>query len=122
LESRIPPFVDDYETELFTSPDTRRFEAEQTLERVEDNAIIFTGWDTAYNFYYVAHMLQGRTVMDFHETYPQDDVSDLADSTLAYIEANIDTRPIYFTERPSELANRYKITRIGSGLFRIERK
>lgn len=122
LESRIPPFVDDYETELFTSPDTRRFEAEQTLEQVEDNAIVFTEWDTAYNFYYVAHVLQGRTEMDFHETYPQDDVSRLADSTLAYIEANIDSRPIYFTEPPSELAAFYKIQRAGSGLFRIERK
>jgi len=121
-ESRIPPFVDDYEAELFTSPDMRRLEAEQTLEQVEDNAIIFTDWDTSYNYYYVAHALQGRTEMDFHETYPQEDVSRLADSTLAYIEANIDSRPIYFTERPSELATRYKITKAGSVLFRIERK
>lgn len=121
-ESRIPPFTDDYEALLFSSPNIRQYEAEQTLEYLEDNAIIFTDWDYAYNFYYVAHILQGRTEMDFHETYPQDGVTQLADSTIAYIEANIDSRPIYFTERPSELASHYKITRAGSGLFRIERK
>ena len=119
---RIPPFVDDYEAVLFAFPDTRRYEAIQTLEDVEDNAIIFTDWDTAYNFYYVAHVLQGRTEMDFHETYPQEGVSQLAESTLAYIEANIDSRPIYFAERPSELSTLYQIQRAGSGLFRIAKK
>lgn len=121
-KSHIPPFMDDYEVMLFSFPDTRRLEAELTLKDIEDNAIIFTDWDTSYNFYYVAHALHGRTEMDFHETYPQEGVSHLANSTLAYIEANIDSRPIYFTERPSELATRYKIQRTGLGLFRIERK
>ncbi len=121
-ESRIPPFTDDYEVVLFTSPELRQYAAEQTLEYVEDNAIIFTDWDTAYNFYYVAHVLQQRTEMDFHETYPQEGVTRLAESTLVYIEANIDLRPIYFTKRPSELESRYQIQRAGLGLFRIVRK
>jgi hypothetical protein len=60
--------------------------------------------------------------MDFHETFPQEGVTQFADSAIQYIEANIDTRPIYFSERPSQLASQYKITRAGSGLFRIERK
>jgi len=122
LKYRIPPFVNEYEAVLFAFPNTRQYEAVQTLEDVEDNAIIFTDWDTAYNFYYVAHVLQGRTEMDFHETYPQEGVSQLADSTLAYIEANIDSRPIYFVERPSELATLYQIQRAGSGLFRIVKR
>ena len=121
-ESRIPPLVDDYEASLFTSPNTRQLASEHIVEQVEDNAIIFTDWDTVYNFYYVAHILQKRTEMDFHETYPQDDVSRLAESTLAYIESNIDKRPIYFSERPSELASRYTIRQAGSGLFQIVRK
>lgn len=121
-KNHIPPFTDDYEALLFNFPDTRRLEAESTLKDIEDNAIIFTDWDTAYNFYYVAHVLQGRTEMDFHETYPQKGMNGLADSTLAYISANINSRPIYFTENPSELATIYKITRAGSGLFRIEKK
>ena len=114
--------MDDYEAMLFAFPDTRRYEAQQILEKIEDNAIIFTGWDNVYDFYYVAHILQGRTEMDFHETYPQEGVSELAVSTLAYIKANIDLRPIYFSERPSELAVLYKIKRAGSGLFRIVKK
>ncbi len=121
-ETRIPPLVDDYESMLFTSLGMRQQEAERILENIEMNAIIFTDWDTVYDFYYVAHVLNGKTEIDFHETYPQEGVTRLAESTLAYIEANIDSRPIYFTERPSELASLYKIRRIGSGLFRIERK
>lgn len=121
-QNRNTPLTDDYEALLYSLPNIRQYEAEQKLEYLEDNAIIFTDWDHAYNFYYVAHVLQGPTEMDFHETYPQEGVSRLADSTLAYIEANIDSRPIYFTERPSELANRYRILRAGSGLFRIEEK
>ncbi|MEW5871507.1 MAG: DUF2723 domain-containing protein [Chloroflexota bacterium] len=121
-KSRLPPFVEDHEIALFTFPETRRLEAQQLLEKLEDNAIIFTDWDTAYNFYYVAHVLQGRVGMDFHETYPQEGASQLADSTLAYIESNLDTRPIYFTERPLGLTRLYKIQRTGSGLYRLERK
>jgi hypothetical protein len=119
---RVPPGLEDWESYSFNFPDTRRLESEMTLQRVEDNAIIFTDWDKVYNFYYAAHVLQDRTEMDFHETYPQDGMSGIADSALAYIEANIDSRPIYFVERPSELANLYQIQRAGSDLFRIERK
>jgi hypothetical protein len=122
LKYRVPPLVEDYEAVLFAFPETRQYDAMQTLQALEDNAIIFTDWDTAYNFYYVAHVLQGRTQMDFHETYPQEGVTQLAESTLAYIESHIDSYPIYFSERPAELADTYQITRTGSGLFRIERK
>jgi 4-amino-4-deoxy-L-arabinose transferase-like glycosyltransferase len=118
-KNRTPPFTNDNEVLLFAFPDTRRIEAESILDDIEDNAIIFTDWDAAYNFYYVAHVLQGRKEMDFHETYPQEGMHGLADSTLAYIAANIASRPIYFTESPSELAALYRITRAGSGLFRI---
>jgi 4-amino-4-deoxy-L-arabinose transferase-like glycosyltransferase len=118
-ERRIPPSMDDYEARLFTSPHTRQLTSEHIIEQVEDNAIIFTDWDRLYDFYYTAHIIQRRTEMDFHETYPQDDVNRLAESTLAYIEANINVRPIYFTERPSELASRYGISPAGAGLYQI---
>ena len=91
------------------------------MNSLEDNAIVFTDWDQAYSFYYVAHALQGRTGMSFHETYPQEGVTQFAESAIAYIEANIDSRPIYFSERPSQLAVKFKTTRTGLGLFRIER-
>lgn len=121
-KERIPPGLEDWEAVSFQFPDARRLDAEQIVNSIEDNAIVFTDWDWAYDFYYVSHVLQGRTQMDFHETFPQEGVTQFADSALAYVEANIDTRPIYFSERPIQLATKFKITRAGSGLFRIERK
>jgi len=121
-QERIPPGLDDWEGYFFEFPDARKLESEKFLKNVEDNAIVFTDWDYAYDFYYVAHILQGRVEMDFHETFPQEGVTQLADSTIEYIEANLDSRPIYFTERPSYLTKQYKVLPAGSGLYRIKRK
>jgi hypothetical protein len=121
-KERTPPALEDWESYFFRCPDARRLVAEQIVNHLEENAIIFTDWDRAYDFYYVARVLQGRTEMDFHETFPQEGVFQFADSAIEYIESNIDTRPIYFTERPSQLSSRYQITSAGSSLFRIERK
>lgn len=120
-KGRIPPMLEGWEAD-YQSTSEARSKAEQVLSRIEDNAIIFTSWDKLYSFYYVAHVLQGRTEMDFHEAYPQDDVTKFADSAIQYIEANIDKRPIYFTSRPTQLAKYYKLRRAASGLLRIERK
>jgi hypothetical protein len=119
---RVPPGLESWEAYFFSFPENRKLEAEQTVNRLEDHAILFTDWDRVYGFYYVAHILQGRTGMSFHETYPQEGVTSFADSAIEYLEANIDTRPIYFSERPSGLSDRYRIARAGSDLFRIERK
>lgn len=119
---RVPPGLEDWEGYFFSFPENRKFEAEQTVNRLEDNAIVFTDWDSAYSFYYVAHVLQGRTGMSFHETFPQEGVTQFAHSAMQYIDANIDSHPIYFSERPSQLGEDYKITRAGSGLFQLERK
>ena len=121
-QERIPPGLDDWEKYYFEYPDARKLETEKILNTIEDNSIIFTDWDYAYDFYYGAHVLQGRTGMSFHETYPQEGVTQFADSAVSYIEANIDSRPVYFSERPSQLSAIFKIARAGSGLFRIERK
>jgi hypothetical protein len=122
VTQRIPPGLDEWETHFFKHPNDRRLEAEEILNRLEDNAIFFTDWDQVYNFYYVAHILQGRTEMGFHETYPQDDMVQFAESAIQYLEANLDAHPVYFSERLPQLANKYKITRAGQDLFRIERK
>jgi transmembrane protein TMEM260 (protein O-mannosyltransferase) len=121
-KERIPPGLEDWEVYFYEYPDARRLEAERIVKGIEDNAIVFTDWDRAYGFYYVAHVLQGRTEMDFHETYPQEGITQFAESAFQYIAANIESRPIYFSERPSQLASKYKITRAGSDLFRIEKK
>ena len=121
-KERVPPALEDWEGYFFKFPEARKLEAQKIVNRLEEDAIVFTDWDRAYDFYYVAHVLQERTEMDFHEAFPQEGETRFAESAIAYIEANIDNRPIYFSERPSQLSSRYKITRAGSGLVRIERK
>jgi hypothetical protein len=95
--------------------------AQALVNAVEDNAIVFLDWDLLFPCYYVAREL-GHTGLDFHEDYPQEGVDRLADSAIKYIERNIDARPIYFSERPTQLATSYTITRTGFGLFRIDKK
>jgi hypothetical protein len=102
-------------------PQTVHSRAQALVNAVEDNAIVFLDWDLLFPCYYVARELE-RTGLDFHEAYPQEGVDRFADSALKYIERNIDTRPIYFSERPTQLATSYKITRTGFGLFRIDQK
>lgn len=125
-ESKTVVFMRDTDFEEYpypiNDPQAVHREAQSLVDGIEDNAIVFTNWDMLFPCYYVTHIEQGRLSMDFHETYPQEGVTHLAESTLGYIEDNIDARPIYFTERPSELAARYQIIRTGQGFFRIKRK
>jgi len=121
-KERIPPWTEERESHFYKFPNTRQLKVEKVVNGLEENAILFTYWDYTYDYYYVAHVLQGRVEMDFHETYPQDDMPRFADSAVEYIEANIDSRPIYFSERLFSLMTKFKITRVDSGLFRIERK
>ena len=122
-KERVPPMLEDWESYYYKFPAERRLTTEHVVNSIEDNAIVFTGWGKVYEFYYVSHVLQGRTEMDFHEAYPQEGVTKFADSAIQYIEANIDVRPIYFSKRPPpQLEANYTIIRLRSGLFRIERK
>jgi hypothetical protein len=121
-QESIPPGLEDWEGYIFQYPEVRKQEAEEIVSRLEDNAIVFTDWDQAYGLYYSAHVLQARRGLSFHETFPQEGVTRFADSAIEYIEANIGWRPIYFSERPSQLSDQYEITRAGSGLFKIEKK
>jgi hypothetical protein len=60
--------------------------------------------------------------MDFHETYPQEGVHQLVSSAVEYNEAKIGRRPVYFSERPPELAAQHMISQTDSGLYKIEKK
>lgn len=75
-------------------------EAKVLVNAVEPDAIVFTSWDMLYPYYFVAHVEQGKTGMAFHETYPQDGMNGLAESTADYIAASL-PRPVYFAERPT---------------------
>jgi len=125
-KARLPGFIRNIEIPgypyMIGNPLAAQLEAQGIVDGVKDDAIVFLSWDLLYPCYFVAHIQEGRTSLDFHETYPQEGVSRLADSTLAYIETNIDQRPIYFYERPSELVVKYKVINIGAGLFQITGK
>ena len=70
------------------------------VNALEPDAILFAGWDVLYPYYFVAHVEQGKTGLAFHETYPQDGMNGLAESTADYIAASL-PRPVYFVERPT---------------------
>ncbi len=104
------------------TPDAPLTDARALVDGLEDNAIVFTSWDTLYADIFVAHVLEGRSGIAFHETLPQDGMSGLADSTLAYIETVWSSRPVYFTERPGQdIQRRYQLDSV-DGLYKITAK
>jgi hypothetical protein len=100
-------------------PERATKEGHHILSQVEDNAILFANWDRLYSYVYTAHILEGRTGIALHEllTAPQPGMT-----TMAYIDANIDTRPIYFTVWVPELEEYYQVEQIDEELWRITRK
>jgi len=103
------------------APDKALRDAKRITNRIEDDAIVFTDWDKLYSYIYTAHIEEGRTGIAFHEATITEDPS-LAQTTLGYIEANIDVRPIYFTTFMPELTERYQVQQINHTLYRIHRK
>ena len=91
------------------------------INRIEDDAIVFADWDKLYSYIYTAHIEERRTGITFHEAWITDNPS-LAHTTLAYIDANIDIRPIYFAVFMPELTELYQVQQINATLYRIRRK
>jgi hypothetical protein len=125
-KARLPTFLRHVEIPGYPfpidHPEAVQIEAQGIVDAVEEDAVVFVSWDLLYPCYFVAHIEEARTSLDFHETYPQEGVSRLADSTLAYIEANIDQRPVYMAERPAGLPVNFQVVNAGAGLYRILRK
>ena len=69
------------------------------------NAIVFSDWDMIWPYYYAAHIIEDRRDLIFIETYPADDIDGIADSVTAYVAANLDEHPIFFSEREPDLLN-----------------
>ncbi len=103
------------------APDKAIRDAMKIINRIEDDAIVFADWDKLYSYIYTAHIEEGRTSIAFHEATITDDPA-LAQTTLAYIDANIDVRPIYFTVFMPELTELYHVQQINTTLYRIHRK
>jgi hypothetical protein len=122
-QSRTPPGLEAKYLFGFQYPGGYRLNAQRIVNSIEDNAIVFTSWDRVYGLYYVSHVLQGRINQDFHETYPQKNVYLPAESLLAYIDENIDHRPIYFTRYPDVFVDTYRVIPTTAGnLFQVVRK
>jgi len=120
-----PPAIDamgfgDYPYPV-NDPDRPRAEAERLVDAIEDDAIVFTGWDRLYPALFVAHVEHGRIGIAVHEAQPQEGEDGLADSALVYIANSWRTRPVYFTDRPGPALQRlYTFETVAGGLYRIE--
>jgi len=96
-------------------------EAQKMIAHIEENAIVFASWDKLYSYIYTAHIEDGKTNISFHEAWSTEEEK-LADSAIAYIDQNLDTRPIYFTIYTPELTDYYRVEKIDDTLYRIYRK
>ncbi|HQV92916.1 MAG TPA: hypothetical protein PLF41_00495, partial [Anaerolineales bacterium] len=96
-------------------------EAKRIVNRVEDNAIVFTNWDKLYSYIYTAQIEEGKMGIAFHEVLDEGNQI-LPTTMIAYIDEHIDTRPIYFAIDVPKLSELYRVTKINDTLFRINRK
>ena len=102
-------------------PDKAIRDAKKIINKVEPNAIVFSDWDKLYSYIYTAQIEERNMGITFHEAWIGDEQK-LSETTIQYIEANLDTRPIYFTVGMPGLEDLYRVTRINETLIRIERK
>lgn len=103
------------------APDKAVTDARKLLNHVEPNAIVFTDWDNLYSYVYTAQLVMDRNDISLHETIIGEEPR-LADSAIAYIHANIETRPIYFTLWLDELDDLFIVEVVDEGLYRIREK
>jgi hypothetical protein len=121
IESGYPLFVRRDHIYPVFAPDKAIHDARKIIARVEENAIVFAPWDKLYSYVYTAYIEDGKTDISFHEAWSTEEEK-LADSTVAYLEQNLDTRPIYFTINMYGLTDRYQVEKIDDTLYRIYRK
>ncbi len=121
IEKGFTTFIRDNHIYPVFAPDKAIREAKRVINRVEDNAIVFTNWDKLYSYVYTAQIEEGKKDVSFHEVLDEEDQI-LPTTMINYIDANIDTRPIYFAIDIPELSELYQVTKINDTLFRINRK
>lgn len=121
VRSGYTTFVREYHIYPVFAPDKAIRDARRIINRVEPNAILFADWDKLYSYIYTAHIEEGRLDLTFHEAWIGDEQV-LSETTLEYIDANIDNRPIYFTVDMPGLTDYYQVTHINDTLYRIQRK
>ncbi|MBN2475933.1 MAG: DUF2723 domain-containing protein [Pirellulales bacterium] len=97
----------------------------ELLGKLEDDAVVFTGWCHLYPYYYVALVEQGRTGMEFYIDYVDGfNHPELADSAVQFvrhIKQTTPERPIYFTHIVRRIAELYEFEPAHEGLERLYR-
>jgi hypothetical protein len=96
-EGRLP-FIGQPGYALWEDPSWMVDKAVQTIQQMKPNSVYFVDWNWLYIYYYAAHIENKRMDLRFIEANPRSDVPGLPDSVITFIEENIDTRPIYFSE------------------------
>jgi len=77
--------------------------ASNVVKEMEPNAILFLGWGVLYQYWYAAAIEFERADLRFIQQNPFHEPSTLAQSTIEFIRANIDTHPIYLAARQREV-------------------
>lgn len=121
IQKGFTTFIRDNHVYPVFAPDKAIREAKRIVNRVEDNAIVFTNWDKLYSYVYTAQIEEGKMDISFHEVLDEEDQI-LPTTMIEYIDANIDTRPIYFAIDVPGLDELYRVTKINDTLYRINRK
>ena len=121
IMSRSPLFVRRDHIYPVFAPDKAISDAQKIIGHVEGNAIVFASWDKLYSYVYTAHIEDGKTGISFHEAWSTEEEK-LANSAIAYIDQNLDTRPIYFTIYMPELTDYYRVEKIDDTLYKLYRK
>jgi hypothetical protein len=121
IRSGYPLFVRRDHIYPVFAPDKAIHDARRVIQQVEENAIVFAPWDKLYSYVYTAQIEERQMGIIFHEAWSSEK-QELADSTIAYIDQNLDTRPIYFTIEMPELTELYRVEEIDDTLYRIYRK
>jgi hypothetical protein len=121
IKSGYPLFVRRDHIYPIFAPDKAISDARKIIARLEENAIVFAPWDKLYSYIYTAHIEDGETGIAFHEIWSTEEER-LSTSAIAYIDQNLDIRPIYFTMETPELSERYRVEKINDTLYRIYRK
>ena len=103
------------------APDKAVKDAAKLLNKIPEGAILFADWDKLYSYVYTAEIMLGRTEVTMHEYLFMPDGS-LPQTTLDYIAANVDSRPIYFTVFVDELNTLYSVEQVGESLFLVRAK
>jgi hypothetical protein len=73
------------------------------VDQLPPDAIVFADWNPLYMYIYAAYIDQGRLDLRFIEPAPRADKPGLPDSAIEFIDANIATHPIFFTQTRPEV-------------------